>query len=79
MITKILKFLVKKKSKTIYEITENYSKSVIELNRKIEEYRKLALSQDGRIRILEEQQQIQHNFLVEINKYLVKICDERKK
>ena len=33
----------------------------------------------GRIRILEEQQEIMHNFLVEINKYLVKITDTHEK
>ena len=33
----------------------------------------------GHIRILEEQQEIMHNFLVEINKYLVNLADKEKK
>lgn len=33
----------------------------------------------GHIHILEEQQEIMHNFLVEINKYLVNLADKDKK
>lgn len=32
----------------------------------------------ARIKILEEQQEVQHNFLVEINKYLEKVVDKMK-
>lgn len=34
-------------------------------------------SLSGRIKILEEQQEIMHNFLVEINKYLVKLSEKK--
>ena len=33
----------------------------------------------GRVRLLEEQQEIMHNFLVAINKYLVKKTDTDKR
>jgi len=33
----------------------------------------------GHIHILEEQQEIMHNFLVEINKYLANLADKDKK
>lgn len=45
-------------------------------------YRELKIAvqaQAGRIKILEEQQEIMHNFLVEINKYLVTFTDNHKK
>jgi hypothetical protein len=44
-----------------------------------EEYRKDKQELWGHIHILEEQQEIMHNFLVEINKYLVNLVDKEKK
>lgn len=47
------------------------------LNERVNDYRKENQSLSGRIKILEEQHDIMHNFLVEINKYLVKISAEK--
>ena len=47
------------------------------LNERINDCRKENQSISGRIKILEEQHNIIHNFLVEINKYLVKISAEK--
>ena len=41
----------------------------------VHEYRKENHSLSGRIKLLEEQQEIMHNFLVEINNYLVKYTE----
>lgn len=48
------------------------------LNNKVNEYRKETQSLSGRIKILEEQHDIMHNFLVEINKYLVNLSEQNK-
>jgi hypothetical protein len=44
-----------------------------------EELRKAVQAQAGRIKILEEQQEIMHNFLVEINKYLIAFADKNQR
>ena len=52
-----------------YRISEQYCR--------LEAYRKENQSLCGRIKILEEQQDIMHNFLVEINKYLVNLSTNK--
>ena len=49
------------------------------LNERINDCRKENQSLSGQVKILEEQQEIMHNFLVEINKYLVNLADKDKK
>ena len=52
------------------------------LGRKFIDYealRKETNALSGKVKILEEQHEIMHNFLVEINKYLVKLTDENQK
>lgn len=48
----------------------DFESRILGQNRTIEAYRKENQSLSGRIKLLEEQHDIMHNFLVEINKYL---------
>lgn len=53
--------------------------TIIDLSHKVESYRKEIQSNDGRFKLLEDQQNTMHNFLVEINKYLVKLSENKNK
>jgi len=76
----IKKIIARRKLKRSLEIERHiqiYNKVVIEFNDKLNEYRKENQSLAGKIRNLEEQHDIMHNFLVEINKYLVKFSESK--
>jgi len=59
-----------------YELLKDYI-DIIESS--VITYRQENQSLSGRIRILEEQHEIMHNFLVEINKYLVNFSERKGK
>jgi hypothetical protein len=54
-----------------------YFNQVQKLSGLVDEYRTENQSLSGRIKLLEEQQEIMHNFLVEINKYLFKYSEDQ--
>jgi hypothetical protein len=54
------------------------SNAVYLIGDRVNDYRRENQSLSGRIRILEEHHEIIHNFLVEINKYLVKYSEDKK-
>lgn len=61
---------------TINKYVNSTNIELMTLKGVIEAYRKDNQSLSGRIKILEEQHDIMHNFLVEINKYLVKLTEK---
>ncbi len=69
-----LEFRLKRYKKYI----QGYIDTIKDMDERLEVYRKGNLSLSGRVKILEEQQEIMHNFLVEINKYLVNIADKKE-
>lgn len=62
--------------KIINQIEIKYFYYHSSLIKKVDNYRKENQSLSGRIKILEEQQEIMHNFLVEINKYLFNLKEK---
>jgi hypothetical protein len=46
------------------------------LDKQLKEYSLNIKALEGKVKSLEEQSQIQHNFLVEINKYLAKLSTD---
>lgn len=71
--------MINRLKKYICTIVNNYictfNRELISHKATIEEHRKEIQELSGRICILDEQQEIMHNFLVEINKYLVEKKD----
>lgn len=52
---------------------------VYAINERLNYYVKENQSLSGKVRLLEEQHEIMHNFLVEINKYLINFADNKEK
>lgn len=73
---KCLRRIIKRE---LYRVGVSYVNSyAFKIEKTIENYRKENQSLIGRIKLLEEQHEIMHNFLVEINKYLVNFSDKHK-
>lgn len=70
MITRLKEFFIRN------GITDSYFSNVKTLNSLVVKQIKDNQSLSGRIKVLEEQQELMHNFLCEINKYLVKYSDK---
>ena len=71
MITRIKKYLAKRYHKRLQKDYVWFVDKHISMSRAVNDYRKENQSLCGRIKTLEEQHDIMHNFLVEINKYLI--------
>ena len=75
MITRIKKYLAKRYHNRLQKDYVWFVDKHISMSRAVNEYRKENQTLCGRIKTLEEQHDIMHNFLVEINKYLVNISN----
>lgn len=66
----------------IIKAIKNLDTNQLELNiihKKMWEFNKENQSLSGKIKLLEEQHEIMHNFLVEINKYLINLVNKKDK
>ena len=73
----MIKMIKKYWHKIIWYSNKKLVDLVCNLGSKVEFYRREIQSLCGRIKLLEEQHDIMHNFLVEINKYLVNLSTNK--